>query len=135
MRNGRQRLPIPPTDIMTMLAVIVAIFFILAFGGKAVEGYRVQRHNDMLREEIAALQKEQEKLKARLEYVQTPEYVEEVARKEYKWVKAGENPIIPIFRHRPVVFIAPTPAPQPESSTASPLSHWPDWLHLLKGTR
>lgn len=118
-----------------MLAVIVAIFFILAFGGKAVEGYRVQRHNDMLREEIAALQKEQEKLKARLEYVQTPEYVEEVARKEYKWVKAGENPIIPIFRHRPVALIAPTPAPQPESSTASPLSHWPDWLNLLKGTR
>nr|MBC7243904.1 septum formation initiator family protein [Chloroflexota bacterium] len=128
-------MPIPQTDIITVLAAIAAVFFVLAFGGKAVEGYRVQRYNAVLRAEVAALREEQESLKKRLEHVQTPEYIEEVAREQYKWVKPGENPIISIFRSRPIMLTTPTLVSQPEALAASSLSHWPEWFDLLKGNR
>lgn len=120
---------------MAVLAAIAAIFFLLAFGGKAVEAYRVQRYNAMLRRELAALEEEHKNLEARLIYVGTPEYVEEVAREEYKWVKPGENLVIPIFQHRPAVSIPSTAMMQPETPAVPSASHWPEWLSLLKGKR
>lgn len=135
MQSRKRRLPNPPTDIMVVLAAIAAVFFLLAFGGKAVEAYRVQRYNAMLRAEITALQEERKSLEARLQYVGTPEYVEEVAREEYKWVKPGENLVIPIFQHRPVSSIPSIAMRQPEAPAAPSVSHWPEWLNLLKGKR
>ncbi len=135
MQNGKRRLPNPPADIMAVLAAIVAVFFLLAFGGKAVEAYRVQRYNAMLRAELAALQEEQKSLEARLQYVQTAEYVEKVVREQYKWVKHGETLVIPIFQRRPVASIPSTAMMQPEVPAVPSASHWPEWLDLLKGKR
>ncbi|MBC7232218.1 MAG: septum formation initiator family protein [Chloroflexi bacterium] len=138
MRNRKQRLPNPPADIMTVLAAIATVFFLLAFGGKAVEAYRVQRYNAMLDAELAALQEEHESLKARLKYVQTPAYIEQVAREQYKWVKPGENLVIPIFQHRPVAPTPPTtitPSAIPATSSSPYSSYWPEWFNLLKGKR
>lgn len=135
MSNGKRRLPNPPADIMAVLAAIAAVFFLLAFGGKVVEAYRVQRYNTMLRAELAALQEEQKSLKARLQYVQTPQYVEEIAREQYKWVKPGEKLVIPIFQYRPADSMAPTPMVQLETSAAPSACYWPEWLSLLKGKR
>ncbi len=137
MKDKTRRLPLPPTDIITVLVSMGAVFFILAFGGKALEAYRLQRHNAMLDTEIAALEEEQEQLQERLEYVKSPEYAEKVAREQYRWAKPGENLIIPIFRRRPVVAATPTASSQPEAGTrgsAQAASHWLDWLNLLTGS-
>jgi cell division protein FtsB len=135
MKEEKRRLPLPPIDVITVLISTAAVFFVLAFGGKVLEGYRLQRHNALLRVEIAELQKQQEQLEARLNYVQTPEYVEKVAREQYRWVKEGENLVITIFRRRPVVEPTPTPPSRPTTRTmvAQPVSHWPEWWNLLTG--
>jgi cell division protein FtsB len=134
MKGEPRHLPLPPTDILTVLVSTAAVFFTLAFGGKLLEGYRLQRHNAMLSAEIEAREEQQEQLEQRLDYVQTPAYVEKVAREQYKWVRAGENLVITILRSRPVV--APTPAPPAgpttEKTTAA-VSHWPEWWNLLAG--
>jgi len=130
----RQRLPAPPTNIITVIASTLAVFFILAFGGKALEAYRLQRHNALLRKEIAALEEQQQQLPARLEYVKSPEYVEKVAREQYKWTKPGQTLIIPIFRRRPIAVASPTPLSQStaETTTSTPsTSHWSEWWNLL----
>lgn len=49
MKREPRHLPLPPTDILTLLVSTAAVFFTLAFGGKLLEGYRLQRHNAMLR--------------------------------------------------------------------------------------
>jgi cell division protein FtsB len=135
MKSEPRHLPLPPTDILTVLVSTAAVFFTLAFGGKLLEGYRLQRHNAMLSAEIEVREEQQEQLEQRLDYVQTPAYVEKVAREQYKWVRAGENLVITILRSRPVV--APTPAPPAgpttEKTTAT-VSHWPEWWNLLAGT-
>jgi hypothetical protein len=135
MKNRERRLPLPPTDIVTVLVCTAAVFFFLAFGGKALESYRLQRHNAMLLSEIAALEEQKQQLETRLKYVQSPEYVEEVAREQYKWTKPGEKLIVPIFRYRPAVVVTPTPLQSGiETVPAQSASYWSEWWNLLTGS-
>ncbi len=134
MNKRERRLPLPPMDIVTVLVCTVVIFFVLAFGGKALESYRLRRHNDRLREELAALEQETAELQTRLTYVQSPEYVEKVAREQYKLVKPGEKLIIPISRQGAVVVTTPTPSlPTSQFVSGQPASYWPAWWELLTG--
>jgi cell division protein FtsB len=136
MKRESRRLPLPPADILTVLVSTAAVFFALAFGGKLLEGYRLQRHNATLRAEIGMREEQQEQLQQRLDYVQTPAYVEQVAREQYKWVRAGENLVVTIFRHRPAV--EPTPVPPTGSPVGTTVtqaaSHWSEWWNLLAGS-
>ncbi len=121
-------------DIVTVLVCTIAILFVLAFGGKALESYRLRRHNEKLRREMAALEQETAELQARLTYVQSTEYVEQVAREQFKLVKPGEKLIIPIFRRGPVVVTTPTPLlPTSMPVAEQPASYWPAWWELLTG--
>jgi cell division protein FtsB len=136
MERMQRRLPLPPTDILTVAGITIVIFFALAFGGKALEGYRLRRYNEQLRAEIAELQQKQEELKAQLTYVQSPEYVERVAREEYRWVRPGDKLVIPIYRTRPPQAATPTAQASLGQARASQAgaSHWPEWQELLFGS-
>ena len=133
MSSQRYRLPRPPTNMLTVIFAVVAVFFGLAFAGKALEGYRVHRHNVILQAEISALEEQQVQLRERLKYVQTSEYVEQVAREQYKWTRDGETLVVPIFRWRPAPQVSPTSSPQPTASAHRhpPTSHWQEWWSLL----
>lgn len=135
MKTEKSRLPFLATDVITVLVSTAAVFFALAFGGKALESYRLQRHNAMLRAEVTALKEQQKQLEARRDYVQTPEYIEQIAREQYKWAKAGEKLVITIFRKRIAAPATPTPVARPTPAgslaSASASSHWPEWWHLL----
>ncbi len=134
MKTRERRLPLPPMDIVTVVVCTIAILFVLAFGGKALESYRLRRHNERLRRELAALEQETAELQARLTYVQSAEYVEQVAREQYKLIRPGEKLIIPIFRRGPVVVTTPTPLlPTSRTATEQPASYWPAWWELLTG--
>ena len=135
MKREMVRLPLPPMDILAVVVSTAAVVFALAFSGKLLEGYRLQRHNAMLNAEIERREQQQQGLQQRLDYVQTPAYVEKVAREQYRWVKAGENLVITIFRSRPAAEPAPT---SPTGSTTGTtvtqaVSHWPEWWNLLTG--
>jgi cell division protein FtsB len=135
MKNRERRLPLPPTDIMTVLVATAVVFFGLALGGKALEDHRLQRHNTTLRMEIAALEERREQLEAHATYVQSPEYVEQVAREQYKWTKPDEKLVIPILQRRPAMAVTPTPAQSAnEPGAAQPASQWPQWWGLLTGS-
>jgi cell division protein FtsB len=138
MSKGRIRLPVPAADILTVAVSTGAVFFLLAFGGKALEAYRLERHNAGLRNEVAALEEQQAQLQAERDYVQTPEYVEKVAREQYRWTKVGENLVITIFRQRSSPQAGPLNQPGGPLSVsrvavASGPPYWGDWLRLLTG--
>ena len=133
MSSQRSRLPRPPANMLTVIFAVIAVFFGLAFAGKALEGYRVHRHNVILQEEISALKEQREQLRERLEYVQTSEYVEQVAREQYRWTRDGETLVVPICRPRPAPQVSPTSLPQPSASAREhpPTSYWQEWWSLL----
>jgi cell division protein FtsB len=133
MRLETRRVPLPPTDVVMVLICTAAIFFVLAFGGKALEGYRLQRHNAMLLAELDQLRQEQQQLEAQLKYVQTPEYIEKVAREQYKWVKTGETLIITILRQRPSAAATSASATPTVRADNPAGSQWSEWWKLLTG--
>jgi hypothetical protein len=107
----------------------MAISMIVDFGRKATANYRVQREEIGLEQEIAAERAKHEALLARREYVQTDEYVEQVAREELKWVKPGEIAVVPIPLER-----KPLPTPETLPAPGKPLqreSQWQEWWALF----
>jgi cell division protein FtsB len=133
MRDRDGRLSIP-NDILTVVICTCALVFLLTFGGKALEAYRLQRHNAMLREEIAALEREKEELQERLQYVHKPEYVEKVAREEFKWVRPGEILVVPVLRDRQGSTIpVATPGAADKAEHEMATSYWEEWWRLVLG--
>ena len=130
-------LPISPSDMMAVVASTALFVFALAFGGKLLEGYRLRQHNAMLQAEINLLEAQQRDLLVQLEDVQTPAYVERVAREQFHWVKAGESLVVTTFRESPP---RPAPAAVSGSSTASTAdsqtdSFWVAWWELVVGKK
>ncbi len=129
------KLPIPATDILAVVASTALFVFALAFGGKLLEGYRLRQHNAMLVAEVAMLKEQQQQLEVRLEEVMTPEYVERVAREQYRWVKPGERLVIPVLREQSAAgqVIAQPGGPISVSGDRLTGSFWTDWYELLLG--
>jgi len=136
--NSKQyRLPRPLVNALTAGFAIIGVFCVLLFAGKILEGYRVHRYNAALQAEIAALEEHQEQLRKRLAYVQTSEYVETVAREQYKWTRDGETLVVPIFKRHPAEDMSSTPSPQPIASAlgnpSTSTCYWPEWWIVLLG--
>jgi cell division protein FtsB len=125
----RKQLDLPIAHFIAVIVLSISLFLIIDFGRRAATGYRVRREEDRLRSQMEAAQKTQETLLARLDYVATDAYVEEIARNELKWSKPGEV----------VVVIMPTPqmtASSPASSRPTPGNSPPAtplqaWLELF----
>ena len=129
MSKAKRHRTVPFTQLVTVVVATMAISMIVDFGRKATANYRIQREEIRLEQEIAAERVQHEALLARREYVQTDEYVEQVAREELKWARAGETVIIPIPLKR-------KPPPTPETSPApGKLSqrefYWQEWWGLF----
>jgi cell division protein FtsB len=129
MSKAKRRRTVPFTEIVTIIVATMAISMIVDFGRKATANYRVRNEESRLEQEIAAERAKHEALLARREYVQTDEYVEQVAREEFKWVKPGEVVVVPVPLKR-----EPLPTPQSPSAPTGLLeaeSHWQEWWELF----
>jgi cell division protein FtsB len=128
MGKTKRHPTVPLTQIITIVVATMAISMIVDFGRKAAANYRIQREEARLEQEIAAERAKHEALLARREYVQTDEYVEQVAREELKWVKSGEIVVVPIPLTR-------EPLPTPEApAPAKPVqreTYWQEWWALF----
>ena len=99
---------------------------------------RASRMNQVLRAEVATLApmltavlEEQATLQARLEYVQSDEYIAEWSREHAGMTKAGETLVVPVeITPTPTPIPPPTPAPTP---TPTPLPFWQRWWRTLTG--
>ncbi len=129
MSKAKRHRTVPFTQIVTIVVATMAISMIVDFGRKATANYRVRNEEIRLEQEIAAERAKHKALLARREYVQTDEYVEQVAREELKWVRSGEIVIVPVPLER-------KPLPTPETSPAPGKilqreSHWREWWALF----
>jgi cell division protein FtsB len=129
MSKTKRNRTVPLTQIITIVVATMAISMIVDFGRKAAANYRIRREEIRLEQEIVAERAQHEALLASREYVQTDEYVEQVAREELKWVRPGEVVVVPVPLHRealPTVEASPIPVkPLPGES------HWQEWWDLF----
>ena len=110
MKKKKQGVRAPLAQFVAILALTISIFLIVDLGRRAAANYRIQREADRLSQEVEAARLYQDNLLAQRTYAASDLYVEEVARKELKWVRPGET----------VVVVMPTPElSRPINGTAS----------------
>ncbi len=89
----------------------------------------LQSELDTLAPMLTAALEQQGTLEARLEYVQSDDYVDQWAREQAGMTQSGETLVIPI---RPTDLPQPTPTPFP-TPTPTPPPFWMRWWHALGG--
>ncbi len=73
---------------------ILALFLLFAYGRAYYQNYQIQKEIDRLQAESERLEAKKLKTLDMLQYVQSPDFVENKARTELNLVKPGEHMII-----------------------------------------
>jgi cell division protein FtsB len=117
---GFPRLPLVPAIIGTALIAVVYLAF--TTGSYVIHYYQLRGEERALRQEIVDLDSEREQLTAVRDYLESDEYVEDVARRTLGLVRPGETLVIVSGAD---AAAAPTPA-----ATAAANAH-EDWWKAL----
>jgi cell division protein FtsB len=124
MSKKQKQSGIPFTQIIAIIAVVVALFLVVDFGRRAAANYQMNSEVIKLEQEVAAERERQKRLLAEKAYVQSDAYIEEVAREELKWGRHGEVQVILMLAPQPPPASPPATSPQ---ETAPPKEHWQEW--------
>jgi len=122
----RKQIDLPISQFIAVIILSLSVFLIVDFGRRAATGYRIHQEEERLEQELLLLQEEHEALLARQDYVSSDAYVEEIARNELKWSRAGEQVMV-ILPQTPQSALPPTQTKQSKltvSSTQTPLEAW-----------
>ncbi len=118
---GKQRL---------IAAVMVAFsgLLLFSFGGLVLNAYHLNRQADGLRQEIKALQADNEKLQKEATYLQSDEGLEKLAREQLGWTKPGETGVVAVpSKNQDHPNTSPPPPPRRETP------NWQRWWNLFFG--
>lgn len=95
-RGGRES-PFRFNRLVVLVGLGVALYFAASFANLALTGYRLSLHASHLKGEIAALQREYQRLQSEVAYLQTDAALEKMAREQLGWAKPGETAIILVW--------------------------------------
>jgi cell division protein FtsL len=87
-----------------LIAAGVLLALAVAFGGAYWDEYQLGREAAGLTRELERLQRQNAQLREEIRLLNTPEYIERLAREQLGLVKPGEIAVI---------LVQPTPAPTP----------------------
>jgi len=108
------------------IAVCAAIYLGFTAGHYLLHNFQLRGEEARVRAEIAQLDRDQRQLEAVRQYLQSDEYVEDVARRTLGLVKPGETLVI-------VSSTAPeTPTPTAAAESRTPAAEW--WKALFLPT-
>jgi len=119
---GFSRLPLLPAIIGTALIAVVYLAF--TTGSYVIHYYQLRGEERALQQEIVDLDTEREQLTAVRDYLESDEYVEDVARRTLGLVQPGETLVI-------VSGTDPTATPTPEASAVAVAPGDGDWWKAL----
>ncbi len=118
---GSTRRPVPRW-VVPLAAFGVLLVLAVAFGGAYWDGYRLRREAAEMVRERELLRRQNVQLREEIRLLNTPEYIERIAREQLGLVRPGE---IAIMLVRPT----PAPTPPPASTSGPPEESW--WSRLL----
>jgi len=124
--------------VVVVAIVAVSLFLMIDFGVRAAALFRATQEARQIEEEINRQMLIQEKLRARLQYVQSSAYVEEVAQTRLKWTRPGETLIVVVNAPasgpevREQILLQATPHSDTETNAwPAPVPAWMDWWLLF----
>ncbi|MDE3077152.1 MAG: septum formation initiator family protein [Chloroflexota bacterium] len=111
-------------QVLLLLVLTVAIYFVTAFASELLEGRRIARQIATLNEDINRLSAQNKQLHAAVAQAKTDALVERQARDKLGLMRAGDIPVIVV--NAPAEPGSPPPPPSPQ------LDHWQKWAALFQ---
>ena len=117
---GSVRRPVPRW-IGPLVVAGALLALAVAYGGAYWDEYQLGREADRLARELEQLRRQNMQLREEIRLLNTPEYIERLAREQLGLVKPGEIAVI---------LVQPTPAPAPIPAAPEPAVEpwWSRWL-------
>ena len=120
----------PLTQFIAIVVITISFFLVVDFARRTATIYRIKSEAARLEEEVAEARARSEALEARLRYVQSDTYVEEIARTQLKWAQPGETVVVVMATPQAV----PTPPPGSQyvvTGGPPPETPWQAWWLLF----
>lgn len=117
--------------IVVFLAVPLLAYLAISTILKATEIYQLNQQAAGIRQEIGLLKERNAELRRQMDYLQSPEYVEKVAREQLNLVQPGDIPLVvvsPSEQAPSAVMPAQPPQTRPEV-----LPNWQRWWNYFFG--
>ena len=127
MAIAKKRSSVSVTQFVALIVATIALSLVVDLGHKVAVYRHLQREEARLEQEIKFEEGRREYLEGLKEQVQTDEFLDAWARREWGMMKPGEVPIVPMFQESP---LAPQIRPQQESRSSEE-SHWQEWWKLF----
>jgi cell division protein FtsB len=120
----------PLTQFIAIVVITISLFLVVDFARRTAATYKIRAEATRLEEEVTAARTRHQALQARLSYVQSDAYVEEIARTQLKWTREGETAVVVMATPQPET--SPPPESQSESAKSFvPQSPWHAWWFLF----
>ncbi len=124
MATAKKRSGVSLNQFVALIIVTIVISLMVDFGRKVALHRRLQTEEARLDRAVEYEEDRGEYLEWLRGYVQTDEFVDAWARREWKMVKPGETSVVPVLLEAPS---APQTLSQEESQRSSEGSGWQEW--------
>lgn len=120
----------PVTQFIAIIVTTICLFLVVDFGRRTAASYQIKGEVERLQQEVAAARARREALDARLAYVKSDDYVEEIARTQLKWAREGETVVVVMATPQPAPSTPPSGQPVSKDNE-TPQSSWHAWWFLF----
>ena len=131
----------------TLIVLVMGAFFLFSFVNQVIRQAQLEQYREEVRADVARLRSENATLQQSVEYVESNDYAEQIAREQLGYARTGDTVLMPTFPDQVVsstvttaitntLSTNPTPITTtlPPTIVAAPEPNWMRWWHMLRGT-
>ncbi|MFL5805470.1 MAG: FtsB family cell division protein [Roseiflexaceae bacterium] len=114
--------------LIALVLVVLSLWLLVNFVGQVIASAQMDRQIAEQQAEIARREAENQALKGRLAFAESPAYIEQIAREQLGYAREGDTVVLPTLPERTIApalaALAPLPAPPAEPN-------WRGWLRAF----
>ncbi len=128
----------------TLIILVLGTFFLYSFVNQLIRQAQLEQFRAEIRANVARLKSENASLQQSVDFVESNDYAEQIAREQLGYARTGDTVLMPTFpdqmvtgtvttttsnslKKTPLLSIIPPPA------VATPEPNWMRWWHMLRG--
>ncbi|NBU64050.1 MAG: septum formation initiator family protein [Chloroflexia bacterium] len=122
----------------TIIVLLLGIFFLFSFVNQVIRQAQLEQFREEVRADVARLKSENATLQQSVEYAESNDYAEQIAREQLGYAREGDTVLMTTFPDQIVsstvtTAITPTLALNPPTPTVVPTEpNWMRWWRMLR---
>jgi cell division protein FtsB len=131
----------------TLIVLVMGAFFLYSFVNQIIRQAQLEQFREEVRADVARLSSENATLQQSVEYVESNDYAEQIAREQLGYARAGDTVLMPTFPDQVVSSTVSTVSTtttltntiNPNTTTpptiVAPIEpNWMRWWRMLRGS-